>query len=300
MWRGRFAPSPSGRLHFGSLVAALASYLEARSRNGEWLLRIEDLDPPREQPGAADDILTTLEHFHLHWDGSVLYQSQRHQRYKEILQQLAAQQQIYACDCTRKRIKEAGGLYPGWCRSRHLALDSANTSIRLKIDEPMTSFKDRIQGEVSISAPIAAEDFIIQRKDGLFAYQLAVVVDDIDCQINHVVRGADLLDSTPRQLQLYHLLDANQPDYFHVPLASNVDGSKFSKQNFATAIDPEQASSQLTNALIFLNHPPPTELRNASCEQLLTWAQTNWNHQNVTASYSQTVDSSGKRLPNKQ
>lgn len=280
MYCGRFAPSPTGRLHFGSLVAAVASYLDARAHNGKWLVRIEDLDPPREQPGAAKDILKTLESFALYWDESVEYQSNRHHIYEHRLEQLITQQRVYACHCTRKQIRAAGGIYQNLCRERQHSLQGS-VALRFLQQHPITEFNDLIQGEVSFPIQLMAEDFIIKRKDGLFAYQLAVVSDDIAQGINCVVRGADLLDSTPRQMALYQCYNLQPPEYLHIPLAINPDGSKLSKQNYAPAINSEQAQLQLLAALNFLGQPTTDLSSNATCAEILQHAVKTWSRQSI-------------------
>ena len=200
---GRFAPTPSGYLHFGSLVAALASYLDARSVGGRWLLRMEDLDPPREVTGAQAAILDTLERYGLHWDGELVRQSDRHGEYAALVQRLFDQGLAYACICSRKQLEGSGGIYPGHCRNvGHAGHDAA---IRLRVPELTYRFTDRVQGEYSQHLGKDVGDFVIRRRDGLYAYQLAVVLDDAWQGVNNVVRGADLLDSTPRQLYLQEL-----------------------------------------------------------------------------------------------
>ena len=203
-YRGRFAPSPSGLLHFGSLVTALASFLQAKSQQGHWLVRIEDIDPPREQAGASSTILKTLDLFGLHWDEDVLYQSKQHELYQDVLSSLASKEIIYHCQCTRAQIKEIGGIYQGHCLN--LALNQKDCATRLINENPRFQFLDAIQGKVNCDKAIAAEDFILVRKDGLFAYQLAVVIDDIYQGITQIVRGCDLLEPTARQLSFYSCL----------------------------------------------------------------------------------------------
>ena len=205
---GRFAPSPSGPLHFGSLVAALGSYFQAKSNQGQWLVRMEDLDPPREMAGAADLILKTLEAYHLFWDGEVVYQSQRHDMYQAQIDQWVADKQAYYCQCTRKQIKAMGGVYNGHCSGKELS--ATNSAVRIKMNYPTLEFDDLKHGLIAIPSALANEDFIIKRRDGLFAYNLAVVIDDIDQGVTEVVRGADLIEPTGRQIGLYRQL--NQPD----------------------------------------------------------------------------------------
>ncbi|HHL72854.1 MAG TPA: tRNA glutamyl-Q(34) synthetase GluQRS, partial [Bacteroidetes bacterium] len=262
LYVGRFAPSPSGPLHFGSLVAALGSYLDARAQGGRWLVRMEDLDPPREMPGAADDILRTLDVFALLHDGDVMYQSRRHEAYQAALDQLVEQGMAYPCACTRREIREAGtpgGIYPGTCRNG-LPPGRKARSVRLRVDDTITRFTDRLQGPVHENPGQQAGDFILRRADGLYAYQLAVIIDDAAQGITDVVRGADLLDSTCRQILLQHRLDLPTPDYLHLPVAVKPDGAKLSKQTFAAPLDRQQPTSQLARALRFLGHPVPVAL----------------------------------------
>jgi len=271
---GRFAPSPSGPLHFGSLIAAVGSYLRARSQQGRWLVRIEDLDPPREQPGAAAGILRTLEQFGLYWDGTVMYQSQRHERYQAVLDDLYRQGKTYHCHCTRAQIQAAGGFYPGTCRDLHYPPE--NAAVRLKVDDPCLSFHDQLLGLVEVEPRLAAEDFILKRRDGLFAYNLAVVVDDADSGITEVVRGADLLDPTVRQITLYQQLGWKVPDWLHLPLALQDNGLKLSKQNHAPSIEELPVVATLCQALTFLGQPLPEQTADMSAEALLNWAVKHW------------------------
>ena len=247
-YRGRFAPSPSGPLHFGSLVAALASYLDAKSNKGVWLVRIEDIDTPRVVSGSDTEILTALEKFGLHWDESIEYQSQRHDLYQSTLNSLHCE--LYACKCSRKTIKQSGGFYLGHCR--HLGLSVSEHAIRLTQNHPIFQFNDLIQGSIHIPKAIANEDYIVKRRDGLFAYQLVVVVDDIDQGITRVVRGADLIEPTARQISLFKRLGYQLPEYAHVPLAVSTPGAKLSKQNHAPAINVDNPVPELIRALKFL------------------------------------------------
>ncbi|QBF82358.1 tRNA glutamyl-Q(34) synthetase GluQRS [Shewanella maritima] len=245
---GRFAPSPSGPLHFGSLIAALASYLRAHAEQGQWLLRMEDLDPPREVAGAANDILKTLDAYGLHWHGQVMYQSQRHQAYQDCIDELITSNQAYFCQCTRKQIQQAGGIYSGHCR----ALEHQDGAIRVINQAQIATFDDQIMGKVNVAADFASEDFIIKRRDGLFAYQLAVVLDDAEQGITEVVRGSDLLTSSCRQLSLFAMLGLDAPKWAHVPVASIEPGFKLSKQNHAPAIDINKPQASINAALAFL------------------------------------------------
>lgn len=283
LYTGRFAPSPSGPLHFGSLVAALASYLDARSHQGRWLVRIDDIDPPREQPGATDLILQALEQHGLKWDGEVLQQSQRSEAYLALLEQLQAGQLIYPCTCTRQDIKAMGGVYSGHCR--HARPGAEPCAWRLKLyDLPgalarlpdTVVFDDLLAGTQRQNLAQDVGDAIVRRKDGLFGYQLAVVADDICQGITHVVRGADLLPVTARQFRFFEILGAAPPHYAHVPVASNTEGRKLSKQNHAPALNNRRAVENLWQALVFLRQNPPSELAGAPRDSLLDWAIAHW------------------------
>lgn len=278
-YRGRFAPSPSGPLHFGSLIAAVGSYLQAKSRQGQWLVRMEDIDTPRMQTGAADGILRTLERYQLLWDGDVWVQSHRIDRYQQVLELLKQQQLTYACNCTRSRIQSLGQGYDGFCRDKQLT--EGQLAWRLKAPATATGFTDQLVGEVHIPVALAAEDYTLKRRDGLFAYQLVVVVDDMDQGITEVVRGADLIDLTTRQQALFQLLGAQAPAYLHLPLAVIEPGFKLSKQNHAPAVEFWPVSQTLAAVLRFLGHPPPAELIGADAEELLAWACSAWQIQQV-------------------
>ena len=264
MYIGRFAPSPTGPLHFGSLIAAVASWLDARSAGGRFLVRIEDLDTPRRVPGAADDILRTLERLGLGWDGEVVYQSKRHSLYKDAIQRLQAQ--TYWCACSRREIADSSlglavdgaHIYPGTCRAAGLKTGRA---LRVRAGTDEVCFDDRVQGRQCQVPERAVGDFVLHRADGMYAYQLAVVIDDAAQGVTDVVRGADLLDSTPRQIHLQRLLGLPTPRYLHVPAAVNARGEKLSKQTGATAIAPTwQAVRQ---ALDFLGQPEAHDLHEA-------------------------------------
>ncbi len=276
---GRFAPSPSGELHFGSLVAALGSYLDARSQHGRWLVRIEDLDPPREIPGADRQILQQLEHYGLTWDGEVVWQSQRHARYREIIDWLIRYRESYYCQCTRKQIQQMGGFYKGDCRSRHHS--STNAALRLCQQHPVTQFDDLLRGTVVCDPTLASEDFIIHRRDGLFAYNLAVTVDDHDYGVTQIVRGADLIEPTVRQIALYRQLNWLEPDYLHLPLVLNNQGTKLSKQNHAPALPQGDPRPALMLALQTLGQTTTSEWRDLSVEQLISHAIAQWNRKNI-------------------
>jgi glutamyl-Q tRNA(Asp) synthetase len=280
-YRGRFAPSPTGPLHFGSLVAAVGSFLDARAHGGEWLVRMEDLDPPREVAGAAQDILRTLGAFGLHPDRDPVYQSQRGGLYQEALQQLESTGNTYPCACSRRDIERLsdnsdGRVYPGTCRNG-LPPGRRARSIRLRVPEDASiRFDDRLQGEIAQYLPEACGDFVLRRADGLFAYQLAVVVDDAEQGITDVVRGADLLECTARQVLLYRLLGYTSPRYLHLPVAANRKGEKLSKQTGAPAIDTRQPVITLCRVLEFLDQRPPPGLREASLEEFWNWAIASW------------------------
>jgi glutamyl-Q tRNA(Asp) synthetase len=280
-YRGRFAPSPTGPLHFGSLVAAVGSFIDARAHDGEWLVRIENLDPPREVAGAADAILHTLDAFGLHWDGEIVYQSQRTDLYEQALQKLENAGSVYPCACSRRDILQLSAqtsspqVYPGTCR-HGLPPGREARSIRLLVPELAVRFSDRLQGDIQEWLPESSGDFIVKRADGLFAYQLAVVVDDISQGITDVVRGVDLLDSTGRQLLVQQLLGAAAPRYLHLPVATNKRGVKLSKQTKAMPIDSHQKPAALCAALRFLGQPIPAELEAVGLEELWHWAIANW------------------------
>lgn len=254
---GRFAPSPTGPLHFGSLVAALASYMEARAAKGKWLLRMEDLDPPREQPGAADEILRALERLGLEWDGPVLAQSARVERYRAALDELSRRGLTYPCACTRRELEDSAlaidgsRIYPGTCR-QGLAPGKAARTQRLRTHGAPIGFADLVQGWIEQSVSKEVGDFVLLRADGIIAYQLAVVVDDMDQGVTDVVRGADLLDSTARQIHLQRLLGARTPRYAHVPVALNAAGAKLSKQTGARPLDLSDPKAELARARRFL------------------------------------------------
>ncbi|MFV8819586.1 tRNA glutamyl-Q(34) synthetase GluQRS [Haliea sp. E17] len=274
-YRGRFAPSPTGPLHLGSLIAALASYLEARRHGGAWLVRMEDLDPPREEPGAAASILDALAAHGLHPDEDILWQSARHAAYDAALQTLGSRGLLFRCDCTRAMLGP-GGACGGRCAPRQSAIGEHH-ALRIRVpDNTVIHFRDGLQGEFSERLDAALPDFVLRRKDGLYAYQLAVVVDDGFQDITHIVRGSDLLDSTARQLYLQACLGLPHPHYLHLPVITHADGQKLSKQNHAPPLVAAQAGNNLRQALDFLNQPqPPAALRD--CDGILASACANWN-----------------------
>jgi len=282
---GRFAPSPTGPLHKGSLLAALASFLDARANNGQWLLRIENIDPPREVPGAADHILRQLDDHGLHWDGSVLHQSSRLVAYQDALHQLGDAGLLYACYCNRVRLRTLGGCYDGACRANKTnsgtAIPDKPQATRIQIPEHSTiSLNDLIQGPLVFDLSKAG-DFILRRRDQLPAYQLACSLDDGYQNISHVIRGSDLLDSTPRQIHLLQCLGLQVPHYGHIPVLSNAQGQKLSKQNHAPELSSSNASSNLLDCLHLLAMPAPQALKHSSVQQIINWAIEHWQLNNV-------------------
>ncbi|QTT91691.1 tRNA glutamyl-Q(34) synthetase GluQRS [Pseudomonas chlororaphis] len=271
---GRFAPTPSGHLHFGSLVAALASYLDARAVGGRWLVRMEDLDPPREEPGAQAAILKALESYGFEWDGEMVRQSDRHAAYTEVLNRLFNQGLAYACTCSRKQLEPYHGIYPGLCRNAGHGQEDA--AIRLRVPELEYRFTDRVQGEFRQHLGRDVGDFVIRRRDGLYAYQLAVVLDDAWQGVTDIVRGADLLDSTPRQLYLQELLGLPQPRYLHVPLITQPDGHKLGKSYRSPPLAADQATPLLLRALRALGQKTDSEMVHASPREVLTWGIEHW------------------------
>lgn len=279
---GRFAPSPTGPLHFGSLVAALASWLDARAAGGDWILRIEDVDAPRTVPGAEDEIVRALEAFGLAWDGAIVRQSQRRGRYDEALDRLQAAGLVYRCRCSRREIADSalpgidGVVYPGTCRALALPPETGGAD-RLRVPEGAIAFDDRVQGRISQDVAREIGDFVLRRRDGLHAYQLAVVVDDADAGVTDVVRGADLLDSTPRQVALQRMLGFATPRYLHVPAATNERGEKLSKQTLAAPVDAGNPAPALREALRFLGQDVPA----GDAAEILAAAVSAWNVERI-------------------
>ena len=288
-YRGRFAPSPTGPLHFGSLLAAISSYAQARQQQGKWLVRIEDVDLPRCDSNSTSLILKALEAYGMHWDEDIIYQSQRNQYYQAALDILNAQNDTYGCACTRKEINKTiidnSHIYPGTCRNGLPAGKSAR-SIRMRTDNKKISFSDKIQNPISQHLLDEVGDFIIKRSDNLFAYQLAVVVDDAEQNITEVVRGSDMLDSTPRQIYLQQHLNYATPDYMHIPLAAHSDGHKLSKQTMAPAIALDNPCPTLIKALNFLGQQVPDELRDTNIQTIWEWVIENWSAKNIPAALS--------------
>jgi glutamyl-Q tRNA(Asp) synthetase len=290
IYRGRFAPSPTGPLHFGSLIAAVGSFLESRTRGGEWLVRMEDVDRPREVAGAADAILRTLEMLGLEWDGEVLYQSRRTEVYRHALEELRRAGAVYPCSCSRREINKLaergpdGAVYPGTCRNG-VASGREPKAWRVRVDHPVR-YRDQLQGLYYVDLGRQSGDFVVLRADGIFAYQLAVVVDDAEQQINSIVRGTDLLGSTARQIHLQRLLGLPMPEYLHLPIAVDDQGRKLSKQTNALAVDAGAGAAALVPVLRFLGHNPPAELCRAPLAEFWAWALAHWNVSQVPASRS--------------
>lgn len=274
-YKGRFAPSPSGPLHLGSLACALASYFDAKANAGLWLVRMEDIDPPREPAGAAKSIVECLQAHQLYWDGDITYQSQRSQAYTHALQQLEKNRLTYLCQCTRKRLRTLEGNYDGHCRT----LQHTEGALRLNIlagqqlgHKVNVAFHDRICGSQHQNL-LASGDFVVHRKDGLFAYQLAVIVDDIAQGINHIVRGSDLLDVTFNQLLLFDIFDYSAPKFCHIPVLLDERGYKLSKQHGAPGVNLQTPKENILQALLHMGFEPPKHL---SIQQLLTWGTEQW------------------------
>lgn len=282
MYIGRFAPSPTGLLHIGSLLTAVASYADARTHQGKWLVRIEDLDPPREMPGAAADILRTLEAFGFEWDGEVAYQSRRYDLYQDTLDRLKAAGLVYPCYCSRKDWQAAatqgadGFVYNGRCRNPQQRPDTQNKmpAWRTQVPDRVIGFSDGIVGQYAQNLAHDIGDFVLLRADGYWAYQLAVVADDADQGITHIVRGQDLLVSTPRQIYLQQCLGVPTPSYAHLPLLTNSQGQKWSKQTLAPALDLNQKEQLLRQVLTYLNLPEAPAVNRP--QELLDWAVAHW------------------------
>ncbi|MBR7069532.1 MAG: tRNA glutamyl-Q(34) synthetase GluQRS [Oxalobacter sp.] len=284
VYRGRFAPSPTGDLHFGSMVAAVGSYLDAKANNGEWIVRIEDVDITRCTPESAVSILGTLEKFGFEWDGPIVYQSGRTELYQDYFDRLKGKGMVYGCSCSRKALAanpkgiDGAPLYLGRCRNG-IASGGSVRSWRLRVPDAEVGFVDRIQGFQSQQLLRDVGDFVIRRADGLFAYQFAVVVDDIEQGITDVIRGADLLDSTPRQIWLYQCLDQPPPSYAHLPLAVNASHEKLSKQTKAAPVAGLDPVPLLKTVLSFLGIQLTAE--DCSLEEFWKLAISNWDIEKV-------------------
>lgn len=282
MYIGRFAPSPTGLLHIGSLLTALASYADARANSGKWLVRMEDLDPPREMAGAAEHILRTLEAFGFEWDGEVAYQSRRNGLYQEALGRLKSEGLVYPCYCSRKDWQAAamagadGFVYNGRCRvpAQRPEANGKTPAWRIAVPDRTIGFQDEIVGYYAQNLAHDIGDFVLLRADGFWAYQLAVVADDAEQGVTHIVRGQDLLVSTPRQIYLQQCLGANMPHYAHLPLLVNSQGQKWSKQTLAPALDLNRREALLRQVMRYLNLPDAPEVDRP--EELLAWAVLHW------------------------
>jgi len=275
---GRFAPSPTGPLHIGSLATAVASFLHARQASGEWLVRIEDIDPPREVPGAADEILRTLETYELCWDGSIVYQSARRSVYEAACSRLLTAGAAFRCSCSRSALRTdndgPAGRYPGTCRAK--TRHEHATAVRVRVEPRTERFIDGLQGPIEAQLDVTTGDYVVWRRDGLPAYHLAVVVDDADQRVTTVVRGVDLLDSTAVHLHLQRTLGLPSPAYFHVPVVVNADGQKLSKQTGAAAVDRSEPQRTAAAVLGMLGARIPSDLAGAAPRELWAWAAANW------------------------
>ncbi|NOR42605.1 MAG: tRNA glutamyl-Q(34) synthetase GluQRS [Gammaproteobacteria bacterium] len=276
-YKGRFAPSPTGPVHYGTLVAAVGSYLQARKNNGEWFVRMDDVDTLRIVDGADSDILHTLDHFGFKWDGEVTYQTQQVDSYQQALEKLVSQSLVFPCTCSRKILaKTDSKIYPGTCRHRALA-ENEEHALRILSQNFDIKFDDVVMGKRSQNIERQCGDFIIKRRDGLFAYQLAIVVDDAIQGITEVVRGADLLDSTPRQIYLQRLLNYPTPRYCHLPLAIDDLGNKISKSGGAAKVETNDREKLLISSLNFLGQKAPDDLVKSNINDIWSWAIKNWN-----------------------
>lgn len=277
---GRFAPSPTGPLHFGSLLAAVASYLEARAQGGRWFVRIEDIDPPREEAGASELIIRALERYGFEWDGPVLYQSASAEHHRGALARILEQGLAYYCDCSRRQLEDEpvgalGRIYPGTCRNLNIP-PGPDLAVRLRTDNEVVSFIDLLQGKQSMVLRRESGDFIVMRRDGLVAYQLAVVVDDALQGVTDIVRGIDLMGSTPRQVYLQQHLGYPTPAYGHIPVAVDPRGDKLSKLTGAAALPLDAPAAVLERALRCLGQPVPQEAAAAGVEDIWRWAMERW------------------------
>lgn len=288
-YKGRFAPSPTGELHFGSLIAALGSYLQAKSQHGQWLVRIEDVDQTRTVPSSDQHILATLDDFGFEWDGDVVYQSQRTALYESYLEQLSSKGLVYPCDCSRSKLKSTNinpsspNVYPGYCRTKTEPVTTPN-ALRCITNAENITFQDRVQGQYNANLKNECGDFIIRRRDGFIAYHLAVVIDDAEQGITDIVRGADLLSSTPAHIYLQQQLGLPHPEYAHLPIAMHDNGQKLSKSHQDLPVHQQSPTDILCSALIFLNQSPPDDLHVSSLEEFWKWAISNWDINKVSQS----------------
>lgn len=280
-YRGRFAPSPTGPLHFGSLVTALASYIEAKSRHGQWLVRIEDLDPLRESSQASDQILHSLTCHGLIPDEPVRFQSRRHHAYQHLIDTLLQRGLAYRCACSRRQLQQHQGRHPEQCRQGRCQPGDRPYAVRFALQDELSHWRDELLGEQTQKVTAELDDPVILRKEGFYAYQLAVVVDDIDQGITDVVRGSDLLEMTAQQQQIYHALGATPPHWLHIPVILNAQGQKLSKQNHAPALDDRQPARNLVEALDALGQQPPAELKQAAVRDILQWALAHWRREAI-------------------
>ena len=282
LYRGRFAPSPTGPLHLGSLYTALAGFLHAKHQGGEWLLRIDDLDPHRTLPDSADRIRYALEACHLFWDEPVLYQSGRAEAYRAALDRLEAAGVLYPCSCSRKDLAHAAEnaapftVYPGFCRRRRIRSEQGSHSLRIITEGIRIAFDDRLQGPAGQDLETEVGDFVLFRRDEVYAYHLATVLDDAEQGITEVLRGRDLLDSTPRQIYLQQQLGLPRPAYSHIPILVDECGLKLSKQTFAPEATVQDPGPLLFRLLVLLKQSPPPELASAGAKEILDWAIPNW------------------------
>jgi len=282
-YRGRFAPSPTGPLHFGSLYTAVASFLQARSNAGKWLVRIDDLDTSRCKQQYSTTILNTLEQYGLSWDEEVFYQSSRHDAYKSALDELTQRQLLYPCQCSRKGLanRQCHNVYDGYCLT-HAVETSQPTSLRIKLPNQSIWLTDAVQGTSKQELKKQVGDFVMFRKDFIYAYHLAVVLDDHAQGITEVLRGYDLMDSTYRQIYLQQLLQVNTPYYAHIPVISDANGAKLSKQTFANDVSLSPVQETLVNVLAHLNLSPPRSLSTSKAADILNWGVENWSLDKVT------------------
>lgn len=275
-YTSRFAPSPTGHLHLGSIYTALASFLDARANQGIWQLRFDDLDTPRNVAGSTESILKTLEILGLHWDYDIDYQSKHLDEYHSLLTDLMAQEKIYRCECSRKNLSS---VYSQSCRNKTIPAENPH-ALRLKTDARQICFEDILQGLICRNLAEYG-DFILKRKDNIIAYQFAVVLDDVRQNVNHIVRGMDLLHETPKQIYLQHILNLPTPTYLHVPILVDIHGKKLSKTTFAAKVDTSNPRRVLFELLELLQQKPPHELRTMPVSDILTWATQNWNVTNL-------------------